>query len=68
MKNLIKERLSQKEQDAIEKRGIGYFLSVQDKLENTLQFLKEKINLQVLTLNANDTKENLHQKIKDFLR
>ncbi len=66
--NLIKERLSQKEQDTIEKRGIGYFLNVQDKLENTLQFLKEKINLQVLTLNANDTKENLHQKIKDFLR
>ncbi|EAH5121640.1 dTMP kinase, partial [Campylobacter coli] len=25
-------------------------------------------NLQVLTLNANDTKENLHQKIKDFLQ
>ncbi|EGQ0233897.1 dTMP kinase, partial [Campylobacter coli] len=24
--------------------------------------------LQVLTLNANDTKENLHQKIKDFLQ
>ncbi|EAJ4976119.1 dTMP kinase, partial [Campylobacter coli] len=23
---------------------------------------------QVLTLNANDTKENLHQKIKDFLQ
>ncbi|EMB5527790.1 dTMP kinase [Campylobacter coli] len=66
--NLIKERLSQKEQDAIEKRGIDYFLSVQDKLENTLYFLKEKINLQVLTLNANDTKENLHQKIKDFLQ
>ncbi|MQK75577.1 dTMP kinase, partial [Escherichia coli] len=43
-------------------------LSVQDKLENTLYFLKEKINLQVLTLNANDTKENLHQKIKDFLQ
>ncbi|EAJ8889955.1 dTMP kinase, partial [Campylobacter coli] len=57
-----------KEQDAIEKRGIDYFLSVQDKLENTLYFLKEKINLQVLTLNANDTKENLHQKIKDFLQ
>lgn len=66
-KDLIKERLSQKEQDSIEKRGIHYFLSVQDKLEGTLNFLKEKIDFEFLTLNARDTKENLHQKIKEFL-
>ncbi|MCW1564066.1 dTMP kinase, partial [Campylobacter jejuni] len=36
--NLIQERLSQKELDSIEKRGIEYFLSVQDKLEKVLHF------------------------------
>lgn len=66
-KELIKERLNQKEQDSIEKRGIDYFLAVQDKLENALNFLKEKIDFDFLILNARDTKENLHQKIKEFL-
>ncbi|WP_348518180.1 dTMP kinase [Campylobacter sp. CCS1377] len=66
-KDLIEERLKQKEQDSIEKRGIHYFLSVQDKLENILNFLKEKIDFEFLTLNARNTKENLHQKIKEFL-
>ncbi|EFC32881.1 dTMP kinase [Campylobacter jejuni] len=64
---LIKERLNQKELDNIEKRGIEYFLSVQDKLEKILKFLKEKISIEILTLDAKESKENLHQQIKEFL-
>lgn len=67
-KELIKERLSKKELDSIEKRGIDYFLAVQDELENTINFLKEKIDFKLLILNARETKENLHQNIKEFLQ
>ncbi|HHW4618731.1 TPA: dTMP kinase, partial [Campylobacter coli] len=66
--NLIQERLSQKELDSIEKRGIEYFLSVQDKLEKVLHFLKEKISIEILTLDAKGNKEKLHQQIKEFLQ
>ncbi|AHK76685.1 dTMP kinase [Campylobacter coli] len=66
--SLIQERLSQKELDSIEKRGIEYFLSVQDKLEKVLHFLKEKISIEILTLDAKGSKEKLHQQIKDFLQ
>lgn len=66
--NLIQERLSQKELDSIEKRGIEYFLSVQDKLEKVLHFLKEKISVEILTLDAKESKEKLHQQIKEFLQ
>ncbi|EAJ2863219.1 dTMP kinase [Campylobacter coli] len=66
--SLIQERLSQKELDSIEKRGIEYFLSVQDKLEKVLHFLKEKISIEILTLDAKGNKEKLHQQIKEFLQ
>ncbi|EAJ5326131.1 dTMP kinase [Campylobacter coli] len=66
--SLIQERLSQKELDSIEKRGIEYFLSVQDKLEKVLHFLKEKISIEILTLDAKESKEKLHQQIKEFLQ
>ncbi|EDO8911644.1 dTMP kinase [Campylobacter coli] len=66
--SLIQERLNQKELDSIEKRGIEYFLSVQDKLEKVLHFLKEKISIEILTLDAKGSKEKLHQQIKEFLQ
>ncbi|EJY5028044.1 dTMP kinase, partial [Campylobacter jejuni] len=50
------------------KRGIEYFLSVQDKLEKVLHFLKEKISVEILTLDAKESKEKLHQQIKEFLQ
>lgn len=65
---LIKERLAQKELDSIEKRGIDYFLSVQKKLENVLEFLNQNIQIEILKLNAKESKENLHQQIKEFLQ
>ena len=67
-KKLIKERLNQKKLDTIEKRGIEYFLNIQEKLENVLDFLTAHIKIDILKLNANQSKENLHQKIKEFLK
>ncbi|MGH2305844.1 dTMP kinase [Campylobacter taeniopygiae] len=65
---LIKQRLGEKKQDTIEKRGIEYFLNVQNKLENILFFLKNKIQIEILQLDANKSIEELHTKIKDFLQ
>lgn len=65
---LIKQRLGEKKQDTIEQRGIEYFLNVQNKLENILFFLKNKIQIEILQLDANKSIEKLHTKIKDFLQ
>ncbi|MFB1639656.1 dTMP kinase [Campylobacter sp. MRC_CM3] len=65
--NLIKQRLGEKNLDIIEQRGIEYFLNVQNKLENILLFLRNKIQIEILKLNANQTIEELHIKIKEFL-
>ncbi|MBZ7935810.1 dTMP kinase [Campylobacter sp. B0100352/1] len=65
---LIKQRLGEKKQDAIEQRGIEYFLNVQNKLENILFFLKNKIQIEILKLDANKSIEELHTKIKEFLQ
>lgn len=66
-KELIKQRLNAKKLDSIEKRGIEYFLSVQEKLEELLIFLKNKIDFDVLMLDANLSIEELNNKIKDFI-
>ncbi|CAG9468273.1 thymidylate kinase [Campylobacter upsaliensis] len=65
--NLLKERLMQKNLDDIEKRGIAYFMDVQEKMEKVLNFLKFKIDLKILELDAKDSIENLHKKIKEFI-
>ncbi|AXP08676.1 dTMP kinase [Campylobacter hepaticus] len=67
-KKLIKERLGQKKLDNIEKRGVEYFLNVQNKLEKVLEFLNQNIQIKILKLNANQNKEILHQEIKEFLQ
>lgn len=66
-KELIEQRLSYKNLDSIEKRGIEYFIQIQDELEKTLEFLKTKIDFKVLKLDASLSIENLHEKIKEFI-
>ncbi|CAM4049685.1 dTMP kinase [Campylobacter armoricus] len=66
-KELIMQRLSRKNLDSIEKRGIEYFLNIQNALEETLEFLKTKIDIKILRLDASLSIENLHEKIKDFI-
>lgn len=65
--SLIKERLARKNLDAIESRGVDYFLKIQEQIEKILSFLKTKINIEILTLNAAFKREILKQKIKDFI-
>ncbi|AJC84639.1 dTMP kinase [Campylobacter peloridis] len=66
-KELIAQRLSKKDLDSIEKRGIEYFLNIQNALEETLEFLKTKIDIKILKLDASLSIENLHEKIKEFI-
>ncbi|TXE81642.1 dTMP kinase [Campylobacter peloridis] len=66
-KELIAQRLSKKDLDSIEKRGIEYFLNIQNALEETLEFLKTKIDIKILKLDASLSVENLHEKIKEFI-
>lgn len=68
-KELLKERLTQKSLDSIEKRGLEYFIQIQNEIEEILSFLKEekKIKTQILTLDAAESRENLHGKIKEFI-
>ncbi|ECP5270351.1 dTMP kinase [Campylobacter lari] len=66
-KELIEQRLSKKSLDSIEKRGVEYFLNIQNALEETLEFLKTKIDMKILKLDASLSIENLHEKIKEFI-
>ncbi|EAH5176940.1 dTMP kinase [Campylobacter lari] len=66
-KELIEQRLSKKDLDSIEKRGVEYFLNIQNALEETLEFLKTKIDMKILKLDASLSIENLHEKIKEFI-
>ena len=59
--------MEQKNLDDIEKRGVAYFINVQEKMEKVLNFLKFKIDLKILELDAKDSIENLHEKIKEFI-
>ncbi len=62
-KELIQERLSSKNHDNIELRGIDYLLKVQDLMINILN----SIPVKVLTIDASRTIDDIHEEIKDFI-
>lgn len=64
---LIEKRFSEKRLDSIEKRGVDYFIEIQNELKATLGFIQTKIQAQILSLDAADTRENLHKQIKEFI-
>lgn len=64
---LLKERFAAKGLDKIEQRGIEYFLNVQNALQECLKILAFKQNLRILSLDAGQSIEFLHEKIKDFI-
>lgn len=64
---LLKERFEKKSLDTIEQRGLEYFLGVQAAFEECLSYMQEHLNLKVLSLNAREKKEILHQSIKGFI-
>ena len=61
--SLLFSRLSKKNQDNIEKRGIKYFLKIQENLKKTLQILEKP----TLFLDAQESIQDLHIKICRFL-
>ncbi len=66
-KELIKQRLAFKKLDTIEKRGVKYFLEIQNKLEEVLNFLQNKIDFEILKLDASLSIQEIHKKIKEFI-
>ena len=56
-------RTSQKELDGIELRGLEYLITVQNKMQESLQ----KLGIDYLEVDATDNIENIHQKILSYL-
>ena len=59
----LEQRISQKELDGIELRGLEYLLTVQNKMRESLQ----KLDIDYLEVDATDNIENIHQKILSYL-
>jgi len=62
-KELIISRMSEKNHDTIEARGIEYLLKVQDLMEGILM----RLELPILYVNARESEENIEKTIKGFL-
>ncbi|MDR0408337.1 MAG: dTMP kinase [Campylobacteraceae bacterium] len=62
-KELLKSRIKIKSHDKIENRGIEYLLKVQENMEKVLK----KAGIEYIILDANETIENLHARVKKFL-
>jgi dTMP kinase len=62
-KELLTSRIKTKSHDKIESRGIEYLLSVQENMEKILK----NIDIEYIILNADESIEHLHAKIKKFL-
>ncbi len=62
-KVLLQQRLSSKEHDNIELRGMDYLLKVQDLMVDVLN----RLPIKVLVIDSSNTIENIHVKIKDFI-
>ncbi|MDR1285246.1 MAG: dTMP kinase [Campylobacteraceae bacterium] len=62
-KELLISRIKTKSHDKIESRGIEYLLTVQENMEKVLK----KIDINHMILDANESIESLHVKIKTFL-
>lgn len=62
-KEELQNRLSKKEHDSIEARGIDYLLEIQNRMEETIK----KLNLNYRFIDASLSIENISKDIEDFL-
>ncbi|RXJ87074.1 dTMP kinase [Arcobacter sp. CECT 8985] len=62
-KEELTNRLSQKEHDSIEARGIDYLLDIQNRMEETIK----KLNLNYIFIDASLSIEEISKDIEDFL-
>jgi len=60
----LKQRTSEKELDGIELRGLEYLITVQNKMQESLQ----KVGIDYLEVDATDSIENIHQRILTYLK
>ena len=59
----LEHRLSQKEHDSIEKRGIQYLLDIQDRLKKTIL----KLNIDYIFVDASKQIDEIEKIIEDFI-
>jgi len=59
----LTRRLSAKENDGIESRGVDYLLEIQDRLKESIQLLK----INHIIIDASESIEKIEEKIKTFL-
>jgi dTMP kinase len=59
----LKYRLSQKENDSIELRGIDYLINIQNRMKETIQ----KLNINHIFIDASLKIEEIEKKIEDFI-
>ena len=62
-KDELENRLSQKEHDSIEKRGVDYLLEIQDRLKKTIL----KLNINHIFIDASKKIEEIEKEIEDFI-
>lgn len=62
-KEELTNRLSQKEHDSIESRGIDYLLDIQDRMKKTMELL----NINHIYIDASESIENIAKQIEDFI-
>ncbi|MDR3345714.1 MAG: dTMP kinase [Campylobacteraceae bacterium] len=60
---LLRSRINGKSHDKIEQRGINYLLSVQENMQKVL----DSLQIKYIVLDASESIEDLHIKIKRFL-
>ena len=60
----LHERISQKELDGIEERGLEYLLDVQDHMRESVL----RLGIPHLFIDASDTIENIHKAISEYLK
>ena len=63
-KDILQFRLSQKEEDKIEARGIDYLLNIQDRFLKIIKLL----NRDYIIIDASKDMENIHKEIINFLQ
>ena len=59
----LKYRLSQKENDSIELRGIDYLINIQNRMKETIK----KLNINHIFIDASLKIEEIEKKIEDFI-
>ena len=69
-KEILKQRLAEKENDAIESRGIEYLLNIQNRMIEAIKKINQQnsINIDVLIVDASQTIEDIANQIDNFIK